>query len=110
MLSRLVQFSRSSNIVQVRRFSAEAAAPAPIVHSVPVNRVPLKTRAAWFSMGLNCTLVLALYQLGQDASEAAGKLDAELKKICEETAVIQKGLRAKIAKLEAEVGKLKSNA
>lgn len=102
----LARFARLQH-AHVRRFSEAAAPGHTVITSSPSAGVPFKTRLAWFSVGLNCTLVLALYQLGQDASEAAGKLEADLKTLCEDTAVIQKGLRAKIAKLEAEVGKLK---
>ena len=68
------------------------------------SRAPLTTRFAWFSYGLNVTLALGLYQLGQDASDASHKLEEGLKRIREDTAATQRGLRAKISKLEAALG------
>ena len=85
---------------QVRFFSN-----GEVVKSISTPKAPFTTRLAWFSYGLNFTLLLGLYQLGQDASEAAHKLEEELKSIREDTATVQKGLRAKISKLEEELGK-----
>ena len=92
LLTRVLQGQR-------RRFSEQA-----VVHSSASRKAPLTTRFAWFSYGLNFTLLLGLYQLAQDASEASKQLDAELARLREDTASTQRGLRAKIAKLEQALG------
>ena len=86
-----------------RRYLASDAAQ-PAIRSQASNKAPLSTRIAWFSYGLNITLALGLYQLGQDSSEASKKLEDTLKRIREDTAATQRGLRAKIAKLEEALG------
>jgi len=80
------------------------AGETEVVRSPASKKAPLTTRLSWFSYGLNITLALGLYQLGQDASDVAKKLEEELKKIREDTAATQRGLRAKISKLEAALG------
>jgi hypothetical protein len=94
-------FGRSSGF---RRSLASEAGQQPAVRSTASNKAPLSTRLAWFSYGLNITLALGLYQLGQDASEASKKLEEALMRIREDTAATQRGLRAKIAKVEAALG------
>lgn len=86
-------------MLQARNF-----ATSPVVQSPASSRAPFSTRFAWFSFGLNITLGLGLYQLGQDANQASSKLGEELLQIKEDTASVQRGLRAKIAKLEEQMG------
>ena len=81
-----------------------------VVTSPSQSRVPFSTRVVYFSLGLNLTLALGLYQLGQDASHAASALEDKLKEIRDDTASVQKGLRAKIAKLEAELAEVKTSS
>ena len=91
---------------------AAAAAPAVpppaatvVTKSPPRPRAPLRQRAAWFTAGLGLTLGLGMYQVGQDASDAVLTLEKELTKLRDETVQTQSVLRARIAKLEGELGK-----
>jgi hypothetical protein len=98
-----VQLKTRNGSKIIRTLATEAA----VVRSQATNKAPLTTRIAWFSYGLNITLALGLYQLGQDSTESSRQLDQELQNIRQDTAATQKGLRAKIAKLEDELGQAK---
>jgi hypothetical protein len=97
LLKNTTSTTTTTNPTQKRFFASD------VVVSPPKEKAPLKTRFAWFTTGLAITLGLGLYQVGSDASQAAQTLELELKTLRDETVKTQQVLRARIAKLEAQL-------